>query len=210
MICTVLTTVAGQAASETDTARAEAVPLREAITRLAVADEVRDGYDHAEFRHWIDADRDGCSTRAEVLLQEANTAPQVAPHCDLSGGRWYSYYDDTHVDGPQGLDIDHMVPLAEAWDSGAFDWTAQRRQSYANDLDEPAALVAVTARSNRGKADRDPASWLPPHAPAVCRYVAEWVTVKLRWGLTVDTVEHDALIAAAAQCPNDPITVRPA
>ena len=124
--------------------------------------------------------------------------------------RWYSYYDDTHVDGPRGLDIDHMVPLAEAWDSGAFDWSTQRRETYANDVDDPVALVAVTARSNRGKADHDPATWLPPHTPAVCRYITEWVTVKTRWGLTVDTNEHDALITTAAQCPNDPIPVRPA
>ncbi|MBY8854018.1 HNH endonuclease family protein, partial [Saccharothrix sp. MB29] len=90
-------------------------------------------------------------------------------------------YDDIEVDNPRSLDIDHMVPLAEAWDSGAFDWTPDRHQRYANDLDEPATLVAVTARSNRGKADKDPAAWLPPHEPAVCRYITDWVAVKTRW-----------------------------
>jgi hypothetical protein len=62
-----------------------------------------------------------------------------------------------------------------------FAWTAQQREAYANYLDAPHHLVAVTARSNRSKADKDPAQWLPPHEPARCRYIAEWTAVKQRW-----------------------------
>ncbi|MEU0485264.1 hypothetical protein ABZ260_39555 [Streptosporangium sp. NPDC006013] len=72
-------------------------------------------------------------------------------------------------------DIDHMVPPAEAWDSGAH--SPAQRQAYANDLDEPRALVAVTARSNRCKSDQDPAQWPPPYEPAQCRYGTEWVAI---------------------------------
>ncbi|MGW4116653.1 HNH endonuclease family protein [Actinosynnema sp. NPDC004786] len=188
----------------------DAVPLAVAVQRLTVADEQREGYERSKFRHWIDADKDGCSTRAEVLLEEAVEAPEITGRCTIVGGRWYSFYDDVYVDGPQGLDIDHMVPLAEAWDSGAWEWTAERRQAYANDLDEPVALWAVTARSNRQKADQDPSTWLPPYEAALCRYIDAWVSVKTRWSLTIDQVERDVLIAKAADCPDEQVDVEPA
>ncbi|GLW22924.1 hypothetical protein DI270_000515 [Microbispora triticiradicis] len=75
----------------------------------------RTGYKRSSFKHWIDTDHDGCSTRAEVLLAEAVTPPQVGPGCTLTGGQRYSYYDDTTVDHASGLDVDRLVPLAEAW-----------------------------------------------------------------------------------------------
>lgn len=187
------------------TAHAPAPLLREAIATLPVAAEDRTGYKRSSFRHWIDADRDGCSTRDEALLEEAVTAPEVEPGCKIVGGRWYSYYDDTIVEQASALDVDHLVPLAEAWDSGASTWTPQQRQDYANDLTSPHHLVAVTARSNRSKADKDPAAWLPPYTPARCRYVTEWTAVKVRWALTIDTAERDALAAIAADCPNVPL-----
>ncbi|QFZ20500.1 HNH endonuclease family protein [Saccharothrix syringae] len=207
--CVAVTPVQAQAASD-PAAAARTVPLRDAVEALPVADEIRDGYERTKFKHWIDADQDGCSTRAEVLLDEAVTPPEVTGTCTIAGGTWYSYYDDVTVTEARGLDIDHMVPLAEAWDSGAFDWTAQRRRDYANDLGESRALVAVTARSNRSKADQDPAQWMPPHPPARCTYITDWVTVKTRWGLHVDTIEQTTLRNHAADCPNVPITTTPA
>ncbi|WNV84958.1 HNH endonuclease family protein [Umezawaea sp. Da 62-37] len=160
-------------------------------------------------RHWIDADRDGCSTRAEVLLAEAADAPAITGRCTITGGRWYSSYDDVYLEDARGLDIDHMVPLAEAWDSGAGNWDAQRRQDYANDLDEPLALIAVTGRTNRSKSDQDPTDWMPPHPQARCGYLTAWVTVKTRWQLTVDPAEQDTLVSIAADCPNVPVTTTP-
>ncbi|MFI7643377.1 DUF1524 domain-containing protein [Nonomuraea sp. NPDC049400] len=138
--------------------RAEGPLLADAVTALPVAIERREGYQRTSFRHWVDADHDGCNTRAEVLIDEAITPPQVGAGCQLSGGSWLSYYDDQTVDDAARLDVDHLVPLAEAWDSGAYDWTAAQREAYANDLDEPWHLVAVTARSNRSKADQDVAT----------------------------------------------------
>lgn len=103
-----------------------------------------------------------------------------------------------------------MVPLAEAWDSGASAWTPRRREAYANDQGAEASLVAVTARSNRSKADQDPAQWLPPAADVHCRYLAEWVGTKLRWNLAVDDGELAALEGAAAGCPEQTVTYEPA
>ncbi|GAB2823934.1 hypothetical protein GCM10022221_22550 [Actinocorallia aurea] len=135
------------------------------------------------------------------------TAPEVGDRCTLTGGSWVSYYDGVEVTEAGRLDVDHMVPLAEAWDSGASAWTPERRQAYANDLDDERALVAVTARSNRSKADKDPAQWLPPLEDIHCRYIGEWVAIKLRWGLSVDGAEQAGLDEIASGCPNVPITV---
>ncbi|MFC8069723.1 HNH endonuclease family protein [Streptomyces sp. NPDC057293] len=191
---------------------AETLPLDEAITALPVAAESRDGYDRDAFRHWNTGANptDGCNTRAEVLIAEAVEPPTVGPKCRLTGGRWWSYYDQVWVTSASGLDIDHMGPLAEAWDSGASTWSAAQREAYANDLGADASLVAVTARSNRSKSDQDPATWLPPAAETHCRYVAEWVGTKLRWTLSADESEATALNEVAAGCPEQTVTYEPA
>jgi hypothetical protein len=182
-------------------------PVRTLIAQLPVADESRTGYVRTAFKHWVDADKDGCSTRNEVLIEEAVVAPTVGAGCKLTGGEWYSYYDDTTVDNASGLDVDHMVPLAEAWDSGASAWDAKRRELYANDLDWSRSLAAVTAKANRSKSDQDVATWLPPAADARCRYLDDWVSVKTRWGLSVDPVELAALDELAAGCTDDNLDV---
>ncbi|MFJ8546348.1 HNH endonuclease family protein [Streptomyces sp. NPDC093586] len=191
---------------------ADTLPLTEAVAALPVADESREGYTRDAFRHWnAGADpSDGCNTRAEVLIAEAVEPPTVGTGCRLTGGRWWSYYDQVWVTSASGLDLDHMVPLAESWDSGASAWTASRREAYANDQGAPASLIAVTARSNRSKADQDPAQWLPPAAGVHCRYAAEWVGTKLRWSLAADEAEVAALREVAAGCPDQTVTYEPA
>ncbi|MFK4156994.1 HNH endonuclease family protein [Streptomyces fungicidicus] len=184
-----------------------ALSVREALAALPVQDEDRTGYERTKFRHWIDADRDGCSTRSEVLLEEAVTAPEQGARCALTGGTWYSPYDDTYFASARSLDIDHLVPLAEAWDSGASAWSAAERQGYANDLEDPRALIAVSAASNRSKADQDPATWEPPAAGYRCAYATDWVAIKIRWGLAVDTAEQAALSGILGACPNTPVEV---
>ncbi|MDT0614391.1 HNH endonuclease family protein, partial [Streptomyces lancefieldiae] len=187
---------------------AETLPLADAVAALPVDTESRDGYSRTAFRHWnTGADpSDGCSTRNEVLISEAVEPPTVGPNCRLTGGQWWSYYDQVWVTSASSLDIDHMVPLAESWDSGASGWSAQRREAYANDQGAEASLVAVTARSNRAKADRDPAEWLPPAVEVHCRYVAEWVGTKLRWSLAADETEVAALREVAAGCSDQSVT----
>jgi len=196
---------AAPAGGAADTVAGARVPLRDAIGALRVAEEDRSGYRREAFRHWVDADKDGCTTRAEVLIEEAVVPPTVGAKCALTGGSWYSYYDDAYLDAAGGLDIDHMVPLAEAWDSGASQWTAEQREGYANDIDQPRALVAVTAKHNRSKADQDPGTWLPPYAPSHCAYLTDWVTVKTEYDLAVDEREQAELTRLGAQCPNVPV-----
>ncbi len=154
----------------------------------------------------ISETQESAAISREVILEEAVTAPEVGPGCSLAGGSWFSFYDYVTTQDSAGLDVDHMVPLAEAWDSGASAWTAAERQAYANDLDDPRSLIAVTARSNRQKADKDPADWLPV-AGYVCAYVTDWATVKTRWGLTSDAREKGVLAEPVSSCADEPITV---
>ena len=184
----------------TATAANNRTALQELILELPVAAEVRDGYDRDLFKHWIDADGDGCNTRKEVLIAEATVKPRVTGRCDLVGGEWYSVYDKVTTNDPSDFDIDHFVPLNEAWQSGAYAWSSQKRKDFANDLGFAKSLIAVTASSNRSKSDRDPPNWIPRNYDYLCEYVTSWVEVKLRWGLTADQPEIDALLYYSKDC----------
>ncbi|MEW2310647.1 HNH endonuclease family protein [Streptomyces sp. NPDC006864] len=192
---------------------AEVTTLADAVGLVQVTEEDRTGYTRSKFKHWNSGDdsSDGCNTRAEVLIAEAVVAPAVGAGCKLTGGTWVSYYDGQEVTSAGSLDIDHMVPLAEAWDSGASAWTAARREAYANDQGADVSLVAVTARTNRSKSDQDPADWMPPSPEAQCRYVGEWVATKLRWDLTADDRELQALkVYAEGPCEDTIVRYTPA
>jgi hypothetical protein len=169
----------------------------EKITLVMTEDHVG-GYSRSLFKHWIDADKDGCNTRYEVLIAEAIVKPKVGAGCYLTGGKWKSSYDGKIFTNPTGLDIDHMVPLAEAWRSGAWAWTSAQRMDYANDLDDSRSLLAVTASVNRSKGDKDVAGWLP--AKGQCAYISNWIAVKSRFDLTVDSLEGEFLQSKIATC----------
>lgn len=175
------------------------------LARLAPAPEHTSGYVRALFVHWIDADRDGCNTRNEVLIAESRTTPRIGAGCSVAGS-WRSVYDGVATTFASSFDIDHVVALKEAWDSGAWAWTAARRQAYANDLGDSRSLRAVSAASNRAKSDKDPAQWLPTLASFRCTYATEWVVVKVRWRLSVDALERAALKRILTACPARTVT----
>jgi hypothetical protein len=183
---------------------AETYRLRAAVRQLPVRREIRSGYDRDLFGDWVDVDGDCRDTRDEVLAQESREP--VGDACDVTAGVWRSYYDGATWRSSSDVDIDHVVPLAEAWDSGARAWGERRRVRYANDLGDRRSLVAVTDNVNQSKGDRDPAEWLPERR--VCRYVAEYVAVKLRWNLRVDRAERRALREQARSCTNRVVVVR--
>jgi hypothetical protein len=170
------------------------------LAQLEIADEFQGGYDRDLFSHWIDADRNGCDARREVLIIEAAVSPLVGSGCSFTGGSWYSAFDGVVTDDPSLFDIDHMVPLKEAWDSGAHAWDSDRRRAFANDLDLPEALIAVSKSSNRSKGAGDPADWLPPLRSYHCQYINDWMVVKIKWELSVDAREFSTLRTVAAGC----------
>jgi Protein of unknown function (DUF1524) len=183
-----------------------ATPLQR-LAGIPTAAETSAGYDRALFVHWIDADGDGCDTRDEVLIAESLTPVTIGRSCAISGGSWVSAYDGLATRDPGDLQIDHMVPLKEAWDSGAAVWTADRRQAYANDLGDERSLRAVSASSNASKSDRDPADWMPSVTSFQCTYATDWVAVKVRWRLSVDAGERTALQEILGSCPAPAVTV---
>ncbi len=174
--------------------------LTGSVDGLRLAPEQRSGYNRELFTHWIDASGNGCDTRREVLIRDSLTPVTVGPGCDISGGTWFSVYDGVTSTEPGDFDIDHLVPLAEAWDSGAHSWSDERREDFANDMAFRGSLLAVSAGSNRSKSDQDPADWLPPNEAFHCDYVALWIEVKTLWDLSVDGAELDALENISAQC----------
>lgn len=177
------------------------------LKSLKVAPEVRSGYDRSLFRHWIDASRNGCDTRQEVLIRQSLISVTRSAGCRVVQGRWVSAFDGVVTTNPSTFDIDHLVPLAEAWDSGAHRWSPATREAFANDLGFRGSLIAVSASSNRSKSDRDPAEWLPPMKSYVCDYVTTWIAVKHRWSLAIDRSERTALRKNVKSCGNPRINV---
>ena len=167
---------------------------------LRIEPEFVGGYDRDLFADWYDADRNGCNTRKEVLIAESLDPVQIGARCAITGGRWFSIYDNVETTDSSSFDLDHMVPLSEAWDSGAWNWNADQRKHFANDLDQPIFLIAVTASSNRSKSDRDPAEWMPPNSGYHCEYVRIWIEIKRAWDLSVDQAEHNYLAQKLASC----------
>lgn len=165
------------------------------------------GYVRDYFRAWVDANGNGCDTRAEVLMLESLTKVTHSSGCTVSAGSWVSPYDGVSVTTASKLDIDHFVPLSEAWKSGAYAWDSQTRVSYGNDLGYSLSLVAVTASSNRSKSDKDPSQWMPAVRSYYCDYASTWVAVKWRWSLTVDTLERRSLQSVLDGCSSTTVTV---
>lgn len=191
---------------------AAATPLHgtplQLLRRLEIAGERPAGYDAEKFPHWRNADGDGCDTRAEVLIAESLIKVSIGPDCAIRGGRWRSAYDGVATRESSTFDVDHMVPLKEAWESGARGWSEARRQAYANDLGDRRSLRAVTASTNRSKGEQSPDEWMPPNSGIACRYLDWWIAVKVRWRLTVDSAEHAYLKHRLTGCPTRSITVR--
>lgn len=155
------------------------------------------GYNRDRFPHWITVSG-RCDTRKTVLNRDG-TGVITGPDCHPTTGSWYSPYDGATWTNPSDVDIDHIVPLAEAWRSGADSWTTAQRRDFANDLTRP-QLIAVTDNVNQAKGDKDPAAWKPPLVGYHCRYARDWVAVKRHWGLSVDPAERDALVEMLNTC----------
>ncbi|MET7314753.1 HNH endonuclease family protein [Streptomyces thermoviolaceus] len=174
-----------------------AATARSYLSQLTVAAEDRTGYSRDLFPHWITISGT-CNTRETVLKRDGSNVV-TDPSCAATSGSWYSPYDGATWTAASDLDIDHVVPLAEAWDSGASKWTTAQRQAFANDLTRP-QLIAVTDNVNQSKGDQDPATWVPPRSAYVCTYVRAWVQVKYYYDLSVDSAEKSALQNYLSAC----------
>lgn len=187
---------------------AATITARSLALKLVVGKENGTGYTSSSFKVWTDDDRDGCDTRKEVLIAESKVRITPKAKCAITTGKWMSWYDGKTWTKASDVDIDHVVPLKEAWDSGAKSWTTAIRTKYANDLEFSWSLDAITDHVNSSKGDKDPAQWLPPLASARCAYATHWVAIKYRWKLTVDTAERNKLLSIlSGTCGSRTLTV---
>ncbi|MEU2870022.1 HNH endonuclease family protein [Streptomyces olivoreticuli] len=179
---------------------------RQMLYGLTVKDKTAVKYRREEFRVngssncWISQGPDCCPTR-EIVLRAQSTVPvTLKGKCKVEKGRWTSEYDDVESDKRGEIDIDHIVPLKAAWDSGASNWDVAKREKFANDISpNTPQLIAVSRRSNRQKGDSGPDEWLP-NDTAKCPYSEAWVAVKSKYGLSVTRDEKSTLTSTLRHC----------
>ena len=177
-----------------------ATRAEEQLAQLRVAPAgSMEGYSRERFEHWVaqpDAGKN-CNTREAVLRRDGENV-QVNNACEAVSGTWVSAYTGERLTDPSDVDIDHLVPLANAWRSGANTGDDQRREQFANDLESP-QLLAVDSSSNRSKGDQDPSQWKPMRE-AWCDYAKDWIAVKHTYQLSVTAEEKSALQEMLATC----------
>jgi uncharacterized protein DUF1524 len=163
--------------------------------KVAQAGSMR-GYSRAKFPHWRRTG-DNCDVRDSVLRRDGVRVKLSG--CNVVAGTWTSVYDGRVLNSPTKVEVDHLVPLANAWRSGASAWTTDKRADFANDLADP-QLIAVSAGSNRAKGDQDPSTWRPTSTGEWCAYAEDWIAVKTHWRLTVTVAEKIALTDMLETC----------
>ncbi|MEZ5144564.1 MAG: excalibur calcium-binding domain-containing protein [Acidimicrobiales bacterium] len=181
---------------------------RDLLAQLSVDDRPHGaaGYRRDEWPHWRDIDGDGCDARQQALIAASTTRAQVDLPCTVVAGDWVSDYDGFVTADPGALDVDHVVPLEDAYASGGWAWSTDQRTRYANDQ---ADLWVVSATSNRSKGARSPDQWRPPNQAIWCTYAQRWAQIKIRWQLTVTTSERGALGQMLDTCAGAPATSPP-
>jgi hypothetical protein len=192
-----LVALSGPAAATPPNIPSKATAQTELTSLTIAAEGSSSGYSRDLFPHWITISGT-CNTRETVLKRDGSNVV-VNSSCAATSGSWYSPYDGATWTAASDLDIDHVVPLAEAWRSGASSWTTSKRQSFANGLTRP-QLIAVTDTVNQAKSDQDPASWQPPLTSYRCAYAKMWIAVKYYWGLTAQSSERTALQTMLNTC----------
>ncbi len=178
------------------------VPATKLLTLTIAAPTHQQTYDRAaDFGSWIDIA--GCkNTRAELLIR-ASSAPVTytsAKDCTVKTGRWTDPWSNTQTTSARALQIDHTVPLANAWASGVWSWSHDQRVAYTNDLTDADHLVPILDAENESKGDDGPESWRPPDHAAWCRYALDWDHIKAKWHLSATTAEWNAVLSMAASC----------
>ena len=183
-------------------------PLPDVSTMLATSDDVialplrieRESreipdYDRREWSHWLDEDGDCQDARQEALIAEADgpLTYETEEQCRVETGRWVDPYTLEVFEDPSDMDVDHLVPLANAHRSGGWTWSREHKAAYANDLEFEGHLVAVDPSANRSKGSRGPEDWRPPNEDHWCDYAMDWIEIKDRWELTATDRERIAL-----------------
>jgi len=194
-------------------ATAQAAPSADAARRQLSELKVRPagsmaGYSREEFPHWSDAqefgwklpgrtpDPESCDARDAALIRDGREE-RVDAYCDVASGSWFDPYGGQTYTDPEDIDIDHIVPLANAWRSGASSWNTAKRESFANVSRD---LLSVDDALNQSKGDKGPEAWKPPRKAYWCIYAKRWIGIKHYWDLSVTGAERSALKQMLDRC----------
>ena len=166
-------------------------------------------YNRSEWNHWIDTDKDCQNARHEVLIEESLEPVEFKTDkkCQVKSGKWFAAFSGQEVTDATKLDIDHMVPLKNAHDSGGWSWDKDRKKAFANDMEYQDHLIAVTVSANRKKGAKGPEDWKPPNKVYWCDYAIDWVQIKMEWDLTATQLEWEALQRMLKTCENPPSVI---
>ena len=171
------------------------------------------GYTRSQFGPtWADVDRNGCDTRNDILKRDLTSVTYRAKtrNCVVETGILVDRYSGETINFVKGnissmeVQIDHVVALSNAWQTGAFKLTLDQRKALSND---PLNLFAVKGRLNSQKGDGDAATWLPPLKSFRCGYVAQQIAVKAKYSLWVTVPEKAAMVSILANCPTQKVPV---
>ncbi len=171
----------------------------------------KSGYSRAQFgQAWADVDRNGCDTRNDILTRDLQNVTFKAGtrNCVVLTGDYLEPYTGEHVFFTRGqgtsaaVEIDHVVALSNAWQTGAQQMDPDTRLRYAND---PLVLLAVDGPANQQKSDGDAATWLPANKAFRCSYIARQIAIKAKYHLWATAPEKDAMVRVLSACPGQPL-----
>ena len=182
-------------------------PATTLVITIAAIPAVIPEYDRSDWKHWQDYDKDCQDIRHEVLIMESLVPVmfKTDKKCQVATGRWFGVFDGHHLENAGHVDVDHMVPLRNAHLSGAWAWSPEKKEQYANHLGDDDHLIAVASRANRSKGARGPEEWKPRDEGYWCEYATDWAQVKARWELTMTEPEADAVAEMLDTCENPPV-----
>ena len=161
------------------------------------------GYSREKFPHWSKASEFGwdppessCDAREAALIRDGQDV-EIGRECKVESGTWLDPYTTNTYTAPSDIDADHVVPLANAWRSGASSWDNEARERYAND---PEVLLSVEDNANQAKGDKGPEAWKPPNEAEWCDYAVRWIGIKDKYDLSVNEQEKTALVEMLDAC----------
>ena len=186
--------------------------LQEAVTLTIAIAPIPTGipaYSRSQWKHWVDADGDCQNARQEALIAESlvSVTFETDRKCRVESGRWYGAFTGAYFEDPGDVDVDHMVPLKNAHNSGGWDWNPAMKEEYANNLGDDDHLIAVQDNANQSKGARGPDEWKPRDETYWCQYATDWAEIKERWSLTMTEPEAGAVVEMLNTCEDPPVVV---
>ena len=173
------------------------------LTIVEISFKIPD-YNRDDWPHWTDENADCQNTRHEVLIEESvePVVYKTDDACSVASGKWYGAYTDQFYYDPSDLDVDHLIPLKNAHNSGGWGWDKSMKSEFANYRLDPDNLIAVNLSANRSKGAMGPDEWKPSNTEYWCEYAYDWIRIKHYWNLTATQAEWDALVSMIETCPS--------